>query len=193
LIVEGVSTPPSAALPALSTRRLELRPVRPEDVALMVELNADPVVMVHIRGHPATRDETLAEWSQRLLHQSDPARGLGYWAGFENEKFAGWWSASSFAGRPEISGVGYRLCRSAWGRGLATEGARAMVQQAFTGAEVDRVYASTMAVNTASRRVLEKLGMRHSDSWVARTKEMVNGWEQGEVAYELTRAEWQRR
>src|SRR4051794_768371 len=152
----------STALPALSTERLRLRPVdldQLDSLDQMVELNSDPAVMTYIRGRAATADETFAEWRQRLERQSDPVRGLGYWEGYQAGVFIGWWSASSFAGRPEVSGIGYRLRVSGWGRGLATEGARAMVGQAFACEEVERVVASTMVANAASRRVLEKLGM----------------------------------
>ncbi len=182
--------PSVAVLPTLTTQRLVLRPVTADDLDLMIGLNTDPVVMTFVRGRAATAQETADEWRQRLERQSDPARGLGYWAGFEGPAFAGWWSASSFEGRPEVSGVGYRLTAAAWGRGLATEGARVMVDQAFARPEVDRVLASTMAAHNGSRRVLEKLGMAHAESWAAQGKEDVPGREHGEVGYELTRAAW---
>ncbi|GEP36248.1 N-acetyltransferase [Nocardioides szechwanensis] len=146
-------------MPALFTERVELRAVQATDLHLMVALNADPRVMTYIRGRAATAEETRVEWRRRLERQSDPARGLGYWAGFEQGTFLGWWSASSFEGRPEISGIGHRLFASAWGRGLATEGARAMVAQAFGCPDIQRVLASTNAANAGSQRVLEKLGM----------------------------------
>lgn len=181
------------ALPAASTDRLELRPVEVDDLDLMVDLNSDPGVMTYIRGRAATRAETVAEWRQRLEHQSDPARGLGYWAGFEAGSFVGWWSASSFAGRPQISGIGYRLRAAGWGRGLATEGARAMIRQAFACPDIDRVFATTLAANAGSRRVLEKLGMTQTAKWAAKEgKQQIPGWKHGEVGYELTRAEWMR-
>ncbi|MGF9755727.1 GNAT family N-acetyltransferase [Microvirga sp. 0TCS3.31] len=183
--------PHQCVLPFLSTGRLGLRPVGVEDLDLMVDLNSDPAVMTYIQGRRATPDETAAEWRQRLDHQSDAARGLGYWAGFDAGAFVGWWSASSFEGRPEISGIGYRLRATGWGRGLATEGARAMILQAFSCRDIDRVFASTMAANTGSRRVLEKLGMTQNASWAAsEAKQRIPGWEHGEVYYELTRTEW---
>ena len=114
-------------------------------------------------------------------------RGLGYWAGYEHEAFVGWWSASSFATDPTVAGLGYRLGRAAWGRGLASEGARAMVRQAFGVPAVERVVASTMAVNVASRRVLERLGFSLVRSWVEEWEEPIPGWEQGEVEYVLGR------
>ena len=177
-------------MPALSTQRLALRPVQETDLGVLIDLNSDPAVMAHVRGRAATADETRAEWAQRLTHQSNAARGLGYWLGFEAGDFVGWWSASWFAPRPEISGIGYRLRAACWGRGLATEGARAMVGQAFADAGVDRVFASTMAVNTGSRRVLEKLSMTHTSTWRHESDDPIPGSEHGEVGYELTRAHW---
>jgi RimJ/RimL family protein N-acetyltransferase len=177
-------------LPVLATERLVLRPVGVVDLDLMVELNGDPAVMTFICGRAATPDETANEWQQRLERQSDPDRGLGYWVGFEGPAFVGWWSASSFAGRPEVSGVGYRLRTESWGRGLATEGARAMVERAFACPQIDRVLASTLAVNVGSRRVLEKLGMAHTASWATQGKDGVPGRQDGEVGYELSRAAW---
>ncbi|MBC2935175.1 GNAT family N-acetyltransferase [Nocardioides sp. zg-1228] len=180
-------------LPSLSTDRLVLRPVELGDLDLMVALNSDPAVMTYIRGRGATPDETAAEWRQRLDHQSDAARGLGYWAGFHAGVFVGWWSASSFEGRPEISGIGYRLRASGWGRGLASEGATVMIRQAFACRDIDRVFASTMAANAGSRRVLEKLGMtKYASGAVSQDRQEIPGWEHGEVAYELTRAKWSR-
>jgi len=190
-VVDGASR--QWALPELSTDRLVLRPVEVSDLDLLVDLNSDPAVMTFIRGRPATPDETAAEWQQRLDRQSDSARGLGYWAGFDAGSFVGWWSASSFEGRPEISGIGYRLRATGSGRGLATEGAEAMIRQAFSCRDIDRVFASTMTANTGSRRVLDKLGMTQTASEAAsQDKQHIPGWEQGEVAYELTRAEWKR-
>lgn len=182
---------PRIVLPTLSTDRLELRPVNETDLPLMQQLNADPDVMTYIRGRAATPDETASEWLQRLTHQTDAARGLGYWVGFEGGVFAGWWSASSFETRSDVSGIGYRLRRTSWGRGLATEGACAMIGQAFSVQGIERVFASTMAVNTGSRRVLTKLGLAHTSTWVRGCEDPVPGWEMGEVGYELTRAEWQ--
>ena len=174
----------------LRTARLHLEPVTDAHLPLLVELNSDPEVMAFILGRAASAAETYAEWRRRLDHQSDPARGLGYWAGSEDGEFVGWWSASSFEGRRELAGVGYRLRREAWGRGLATEGARLMVDQGFADPEVEKVVASTMAVNTGSRRVLEKVGFRHTDTWHQEWDDPIPGAEQGEVGYTLSRGEW---
>ncbi len=184
----GLSQP--VGLPVLSGAGLRFEPVGPEHRALLVALNADPDVMRFVRGRAGTPEETLAEWDERLGARSDAARGLGYWAGFVDDSFAGWWSAAAFATQPSWAGLGYRLRRSFWGRGLATEGARVMVDQAFSSPGVDRIVASTMAVNHASRRVLARVGLSQTDSWVRESDDCLTGWEQGQVRYDLTRAEW---
>ena len=176
-----------ATLPVLSTERLALRPASASDLDILIGLNSDPAVMAYILGRAATAAETAEEWEQRLAKKSNPEVGLGYWLGFEDGHFIGWWSASWFAPRPNSSGIGYRLHASAWGRGLATEGADAMIAQAFSVPSVDSVFASTMAVNAASRRVLEKLGMTHVRSWTEKWEEPIPGAEHGEVGYELRR------
>lgn len=164
---------------------MRLEPVSDVHLHDMVTLNSDVEVMEFLLGRPATREETEAEWERRLTRQSDPERGLGYWAGSVDGEFVGWWSASSFAGVPAQAGLGYRLRRDAWGKGLAIGGARAMVAQAFSVPGVERVVASTMAVNTRSRRVLEKVGLKHVATQHREWADPLPGADQGEVIYAL--------
>jgi len=177
-------------IPTLHTHRLTLVPVADEHLPLLVELNSDPEVMRYLTGRAATPEETYAEWERRRGVQSDERRGLGYWVGFAGEAFAGWWSASSYAEDPTRAGLGYRLRREAWGRGLATHGCEAVVAHAFTIPGIDRVVAGTMAVNTRSRRVMEKLDMVHVRTWHEEWDDPLPGTELGEVGYELTRERW---
>jgi len=174
----------------LRTDRLRLEPVTDDHLPLLVELNADPEVMRFLIGRAATPDETYAEWERRRRDQTDEARGLGYWVGLEGEELAGWWSASAYAADSSQAGLGYRLRRSSWDHGLATEGCRAMVDHAFGIRGVERVVAGTMAVNIRSRRVMEKLGMRHVRTWHEDWDDPLPGTEHGEVGYELTREQW---
>lgn len=188
------------SLPLLTTDRLRLEPVGPHHLPLLVELNADPEVMRHVAGRALAAAETAEEWATRRGARTDVGRGLGYWAGFADSPgspaggvFVGWWGASAYADDPAVSVLGYRLRRDAWGRGYATEGARAMVAQAFAEPTLTRVAASTMTVNTGSRHVLDKAGLRHVRTWVPEGKDPVPGWQEGEVGYELTRAQWSTR
>jgi RimJ/RimL family protein N-acetyltransferase len=81
--------------------------------------------------------------------------------------------------------VGYRLCRSNWGKGYATEGVRALIEVAFGALGFDRARAETMAVNLASRRVVEKAGLRHIKTAFPNCTTLIPGAELGEVIYEI--------
>ena len=83
----------------------------------------------------------------------------------------------------ETAELGYRLRRDAWGRGLATEGSRALLDHAFRTLALPVVWAGTMAVNTGSRGVMAKLGMRHVRTEVRQWDEPLPGAERGEVRY----------
>ena len=69
------------SLPLLRGPRLDLRPATTRDIDFLSELNADPEVMTHVSGRPASREETEDEWSRRRGARSDASRGLGYWIG----------------------------------------------------------------------------------------------------------------
>jgi RimJ/RimL family protein N-acetyltransferase len=96
----------------------------------------------------------------------------GFWAAVEKStgRFVGWFHLRPGDGAgPDEPELGYRLRREVWGRGYATEGSLALIDKAFTELRADRVYASTMAVNVASRRVMEKAGTGAPDSHTVRT------------------------
>src|SRR5919201_1934209 len=86
--------------------------------------------------------------------------------------------------------LGYRLPRSAWGKGYATEGSRALVDKAFHELGAQRVRAETMTVNTASRRVMEKAGLNYVRTFHLEWPEEIEGTAEGDVEYAITRHEW---
>ena len=81
------------------------------------------------------------------------------------------------------------------GKGYATEGSRALINMGFTDLGVQRVFAHTMTVNTASRRVMEKCGLTlvHTTPYRGPDADAIEGSEHGEVEYALTKHEWQAR
>ena len=115
---------------------------------------------------------------------------FGYWAGYEDGSFVGWWCLGVDDDDADAAELGYRLRRDTWSRGLATEGSRAMLEHAFRTIGLSRVWGETMAVNEGSRRVMEKLGMRLARSYVGEWDYPLPGAELGEVVYEITRSEW---
>ena len=92
------------------------------------------------------------------------------------------------SGRSEPE-LGYRLARSVWGRGLATEGSWALIDGAFSELAIERITAETMAVHGASRRVMEKAGLRYARTVHADWPARIPGHEPGDVGYEITRGQ----
>jgi RimJ/RimL family protein N-acetyltransferase len=80
-----------------------------------------------------------------------------------------------------------------WNKGSATEGARALISMGFTDLGVERVFAHTMAVNAASRRVTEKCGLTLVRTTPYGGTDVIEGAEHGEVDYALTKPEWEAR
>ncbi len=157
----------------LRTERLALRRLRPDDAERLFELDSDPEVLRYIDGgRPPDLARIRDEKLPALLALYDRPPGLGFWAAVErgSGRFLGWFHFRPDAGEPDANAgapdrresyeLGYRLRRDAWGRGLATEGSRALLDRGFDDFGVRRVVARAMAANAGSRRVMEKLGMR---------------------------------
>lgn len=181
----------------LRTERLVLRQFTADDAELLVELDSDPEVMRYLSGGVATdRRKIVEEILPRILSYYETYAAFGLWAAEERAtgEFLGWFHLRP-APEDEDGSVelGYRLRRAAWGRGFASEGSRALLDKAFTELGVRRVNAKTMAVNRASRAVMERIGMRFVRTFRYPWPEPIPGNEFGDVEYEITAEEWQRR
>jgi len=177
----------------LETHRLLLRRCTLSDVDNLVELDADPAVMAYLTGGvPTPREVIERETLPWILREYDRVPGCGRWAVVEKSSgdFLGWLALESPGDTAVEVELGYRLRRSAWGKGYATEGSRALIHQAFTELGTQRVYAQTMAVNSASRRVMEKAGLRYARTFYLEFDDPIPGTEFGEVEYELLRSDW---
>ncbi|MFG1799180.1 GNAT family N-acetyltransferase [Micromonospora carbonacea] len=213
----GVTGVDGSGAVLLETGRLRLRRFTGADADALTELDADPEVMRYLTGgRPTPAEVVRGELLPRLLAGYDHHPGLGRWAAVDRTTgtFLGWFAldapqagpppgpaaagarpAAVAAGARPTPGanqaeLGYRLRRAAWGRGLATEGSRALLRHAFATVGLARVWAQTMAVNTASRRVMEKAGLRYVRTFHLDWDDPIEGTEHGEVEYELLRAEW---
>lgn len=146
----------------LHTERLILRQWQPEDVPVFADMNEDAEVMRYFPG-PLSRQQSEG-WAencrQMLEHQ-----GWGLWA-VEVRKTA---EFIGFTGlhAPTIDlpfnpcvEIGWRLKRSAWGQGYATEAARACLQFGFEHIGLQEIVSFTSIVNTPSSAVMQRLGMK---------------------------------
>ncbi len=179
----------------LETERLVLRRFTEDDVDHLVELDGDPAVMHFITGgRPTPRREIETDVLPAFLGYYERFAGYGFWAAIEKStgRFIGWFHFRPAKDSPpdEVE-LGYRLRRAAWGKGYATEGSRALIDKGFAELGVQRVVAFTMVVNVASRRVLEKAGMRLVRTFHQPWPDPIEGDEEGDVEYALPRSEWE--
>jgi RimJ/RimL family protein N-acetyltransferase len=147
----------------LRTARLCLRPWRVEDLEPFAALNADPRVM---EFYPAllTRAESEARFEKIRAHFAE--HGFGMWVVEESGGapfvgVAGLTVPDFVAPFTPCVDVGWRLAAAFWGRGYATEAARAALEFGFGALGLREIVAMTTVANARSRRVMEKLGMRH--------------------------------
>jgi RimJ/RimL family protein N-acetyltransferase len=177
------------------TERLVLRRFTTDDVDNLVELDGDPDVMLYINGGRVTpREEIETDYLPAFLGYYERGTGYGFWAAVEKSTgdFLGWFHFRPGEGCPDDEPeLGYRLRKSAWGKGYAAEGSIALIHRGFTELAVRRVVAWTMVVNTASRRVMEKAGMRLIRTFHQEWPDRIPGDEQGDVEYAITREEWE--
>jgi RimJ/RimL family protein N-acetyltransferase len=150
--------------PILETERLTLREFRESDTDAYAEMLADPEVMRFLGGKTMSRAEAWRNMAMVVGHRQ--LRGYGFWAveeraGGEMIGRVGCWRPEGWPGLE----VGWTLRRRFWGRGYATEAARASVEYAFRELGQTRVISLIAPENAASIRVAERLGERPRGEW----------------------------
>jgi RimJ/RimL family protein N-acetyltransferase len=152
---------PAAAPDTIRTARLILRRWRDADLAPFAELNADPEVMAHM---PTMYDRQTSDAIVARYRAHFDEHGFGLWA----LEVPG---VSDFIGYtgllvPRFTAhftpcveVGWRLARSAWGHGYATEAAQAAIALGFETFGLREIVSFTVPANRRSRAVMERLGM----------------------------------
>ncbi len=150
----------------LRTKRLILRPWREEDLEPFAQLNADPRVMEYF---PATLSKAESDQlAQRIKNKMDE-KGWGMWAisvpgiaefigfiGLNSEDQVSF--PAPFT--PAVE-VGWRIAFEYWGKGYATEGAKAALAYGFKTLHLGEIVSFTAVQNMRSRRIMEKIGMHH--------------------------------
>ena len=181
----------------LETPRLRLREFAEDDVDNLFDLNSDPEVMRYLTGgRPTPREVIRDELIPFHLAVYGRLDRLGTWAAESTAtgEFLGWFHFRPGPGTDLTNiDLGYRLRRSTWNQGYATEGSRALISLGFTELGVERVFAHTMTTNTASRRVMEKCGLTLVRTVAYQGADVIEGAGQGQVEYALTKPEWQAR
>ena len=182
----------TAPVAELQTARLVLRHWRDADRPPFARLNADAEVMRWFPS-PLTRQQS-DDLAARLAAHLD-REGWGLWA--LEERATGRFAGFTGLARPGFDApftpaveIGWRLARDAWGRGFATEAARAAAAYGFCELALDEIVSFTVARNARSRAVMARLGMRHDragdfDHPLVRDERL-----RRHVLYRLTAADW---
>ena len=141
----------------IETERLRLRMLRDSDLDDLAALFADPDVMRYVgNGQPADRAEAEKALTSIIAHWE--RHGFGRWAIEDKHanEFVGYGGLRSLFGTPEVV---YHFAKRHWGKGFATETARASLQFGFIEKGFDRIVAIAKPGNAASIHVMEKVGM----------------------------------
>ncbi len=152
-----------AATIELRSPRVLLRQWQDSDRGPFAALNADPEVMEYFPGMLSRADsDALAD----RITTGIAERGWGLWAA----EVTGTGAFAGFVGlnpanfdapfTPAVE-IGWRLARSHWGQGIATEAAHAVLDYAFGGLTLDEIVSFTSTTNVRSQRVMQNLGMQH--------------------------------
>jgi RimJ/RimL family protein N-acetyltransferase len=150
----------------LETPRLRLRPLAPRDLPELIRLDGDPEVMRYVGSPAGVRPlAEIEERARRRIRETEQGADapLGFWR-VEDRADSVFYGLAALIRMPtaEDVEVAYRLARDAWGRGIATEAAGALVAHGLGTLGLPRLVAVTYPENHASQRVLDKLGFeRH--------------------------------
>lgn len=178
---------------ALQTERITLVPLTDEHFELEVELDSDPEVQRFIMGEARTREQIARAHGMRM-ETAKPVDGLGFWMGFVDGEFVGFWNLdpagwADDAVIPGVAEMGFRLIPSQWGKGLAVEGARELLRHAFEDLGFTRVFTLTMTVNERSQKTSAGAGMTYVRTFFD-DREGPAGIEHGGVEYAISAEEW---
>jgi RimJ/RimL family protein N-acetyltransferase len=176
------------------TDRLLFRQWSKDDYPAFAKINADPVVMQHFPNtlHEVESNRLADKIAALIAH-----RGWGFWAVEikHAEKFIG------FVGlhKPDAKlpftpcvEIGWRLGKAHWGKGYATEAAKAALNVAFKQLNLPEVYSFTSVSNIRSRAVMERLGMADTQRNFEHPNVPEGHHLREHVLYKLTKVEWEK-
>jgi RimJ/RimL family protein N-acetyltransferase len=186
--------PDAGRLPRdIETDHLVLHPWRVLELDEYARLLADPEVMRHLTHEYGPLSYEEAQQAHSRILQLWAQRGFGAFAAVE--KGTGRWAGKigldhldRWPGSDKIE-VEWQLLPAFWGRGYATEGARAVIQWAFDDLRLDRLIAITVPYHTASRRVMEKCGLTYQGTMTVTDRRL--HIPRDVVWYALDRASWE--
>lgn len=152
------------------TERLILREIDYDDEQGMFELDSDPEVHRYVGNNPVQSMEQI-QMVIGFIRQQYVDNGIGRWAVIEKQsnQFIGWSGLKLITdpvnGQSNFHELGYRFIKKYWGKGYATEAAKASVDYGFNTLKLNQIFAMTDVNNTVSKKVLQKTGFSFINSF----------------------------
>jgi RimJ/RimL family protein N-acetyltransferase len=151
----------------LETERLILRAIQPTDIDVMFELDSNPVVHQYL-GNKPIKTKNQAEEVIKFIRKQYVERGIGRFATIEKSSgdFIGWSGLKLNNAEEPLNkkinfyDVGYRFMPKYWGKGYATESAKATLDYGFKALNIKTICGAALIDNIASNKVLRKIGLR---------------------------------
>jgi RimJ/RimL family protein N-acetyltransferase len=173
-------------MPEIETARLRLRPYTLKDLDELAAILSNPEVMRYSpRGIiPEEKVKQATQVTLEFFINHWQQYGFGVWAVVQKDtaKLLGHCGLNFLPNSPEVE-ILYRLDQGCWNRGIATEAAKASLRYGFEEAKRDRIVAITVPEHLASRRVMEKIGMKYEKD--------AHFYNLDVVYYALARSTWQ--
>jgi len=167
--------PPAMDPLPLTTERLSIRLLREDDLDALYRIYGDPEAMRYVgsTGQARTREQTGRNLTQFIADREK--HGYGLWATTlrESGEMIGMCGLIPVEGTGPDVEVVYVLEQSAWGKGYATEMARASLEAGFGPFGLDRIIALAYPANVPSIRVMEKAGMQSAGTLHAHGHDLV--------------------
>lgn len=154
----------------IETERLIMRPFQEVDVERLFLLDSNPEVMKYVGVKPLTKIEESLQ-VLKFIQKQYQENGVGRLAVIEKESnlIIGWsflkYLTEEINGIKNVYDLGYRFLPEFWGKGYATESAKASIEYGFKKMNLNKICAHAHSENTASNHTLRKLGFQEKGTF----------------------------
>lgn len=152
------------------TERLILREILPSDRNALFAIDSDPDVNIYLGNNPVKNIEQTDDLIE-FIRKQYVDNGIGRWAMIEKStnNFIGWAGLKLVReltnNHINYYDLGYRLNKNYWGKGFATEAAKASLNYGFNTLNLNEIYAIADSENVASKNVIEKVGLKYMETF----------------------------
>jgi len=178
----------------IETERLLIKPYCMEDIEELYKVYSDEKVMAYIPEGVMSYEwvKDLIKWMVEFCYENNTPENIIKFgvsvADKKTKKVVGWCGLGSLDCKPEDVEIFYGLSSEYWGQGLATEAANAMLHYGFDIIGLDRIIAAVKPDNIASKKVIEKMGMKFEK--ILKVDDIHYSGYDGELYYALTKDEY---